>query len=93
MLNYTLRADDANNVNYMMKAGRDWVYCQMPHGNALRLCEQGTVTVGEIEDFPIAVDGKYFFAGEIHTDAPVESPAEETGKSKRPKRREKGENS
>lgn len=88
MLNYTLmKPDDANNVAYLMKTGKDYVCCQMPYSNAAAMCEHGKVEMGDVPEFPICVDGKYFFAGKIKEVAekpaderPAEKPKKKSGK-------------
>lgn len=90
MYKYTLKPDDAHNVAYLMKTGKDYVCCQIPYGNAVAMCEHGKIEMGDIHEFPIGVDGKYFFTGKIKevAEKPVdEQPASE--KKPQPKKKQK----
>ena len=87
MYKYTLKPDDANNVAYLMKTGRDYVCCQMPYGNAVAMCERGKIEMGDIPEFPIGVDGKYFFTGRIKEVA--EKSVDEPPAEKKPQPKKK----
>lgn len=65
MLNYSLNTNSQNNVLYIMKAGNDYVYGTMPYANAVRMCDKGNVARGDNPNYPVAVDGKYFFFGQL----------------------------
>lgn len=52
-------------VSFLMLAGTDHVKSEMPLSDAERLCRNGEVTTcSQFHEYPICVDGKYFFAGE-----------------------------
>lgn len=87
MANYSLNANKQNEVLYLMRAGKDYVYGLMPYANAIMLCENGTVTRGDNPAYPVAVDGKYFFSGKFtdvgeEAEMADEAPAKPKGKRK-----------
>ena len=97
MLNYILYCDENRNVAYMMPTGKDMVLAKMPFDKALVMCKKGKMSISANQHFPIAVDDKYFFCGEIEevkteTERTMESGdtvAEDKGKQKSKKKKRK----
>lgn len=51
-------------VPYIMAAGKDFVKDEMSLAAAEQICSRGTRTASKLfPDFPICVDGKFYFAG------------------------------
>ena len=51
-------------VPYIMAAGKDFVKDEMSLAAAEQICSRGTQTASKLfPDFPICVDGKFYFAG------------------------------
>lgn len=51
-------------VPYVMAAGKDFVKDEMSLAAAKQICSRGAQTVSKLfPDFPICVDGKFYFAG------------------------------
>lgn len=73
MLNYTLNTNNQNEALFIMRAGKDYVYGTMPYARAAKMCEDGKVTRGDDADYPVAVDGKYFFSGQVVEEAAAEA--------------------
>lgn len=85
MFNYTLNTNKQNDALFIMKAGKDYVYGSMPYAKAAQMCRNGNVTRGDNPDYPLAVDGKYFFSGQI-TEIPEHN---ETTEEKQDEKNEK----
>jgi len=85
MLNYTLNTNNQNEALFIMRAGKDYVYGTMPYARAAKMCEDGKVTRGDDEDYPVAVDGKYFFSGQMVEEA----ASEDVEPARKPKKRSK----
>lgn len=50
-------------VQFLMVAGKDVVYSEMPITIAEQLCSKGTTSSTKFHGYPICVDDKYYFAG------------------------------
>ena len=51
-------------VPYIMAAGKDFVKDEMSLAAAEQICSRGTQTASKLfPDFPICIDGKFYFAG------------------------------
>lgn len=51
-------------VPYIMAAGKDFVKDEMSLTAAEQICSRGTQTASKLfPDFPICIDGKFYFAG------------------------------
>lgn len=63
-MNYNL-----NNVNgkvsFLLRAGKDLVRNQMAIASAQHIIDTGKVTKSDIKDYPICVDEKWYFEGEL----------------------------
>ena len=58
-------------VNFIMPAGSDFVASTMPFGQAIGICNAGKVEESDkFPDYPICVNGKYYFAGRFKADEP-----------------------
>lgn len=74
-MNYKL-TDVNSKVNFLLKTGKDLVKNQMPVAGAKGIISKATnLKKSEIEGYPINVDDKWFFEGEIISE---QNPEEET---------------
>ncbi len=77
---YNLKKNDNGDVWFIMRAGSSYVKAIMPYGKARGIIESATdVTKSDkFDGFEICVnDGKYFFAGNMESEAKDEKPADE----------------
>lgn len=63
---YTLDSERGK-VSYLMRQGSDLVRKVMSEAGALSLMNEGRLSISEDQPgYPIAVNGRYFFPGEVH---------------------------
>lgn len=80
---YNLKKNENGDVWYIKKAGSAYVKATMPIGKAGGIIGTGKVEKSDkFDGFPIAVDGEYFFPGEL---AEEESSDNEDKTSDEPK--------
>lgn len=63
--NYVLDIQPGYRVEYMMRAGKDWVKATCTFEEAKRMLYGDVRQTDEIEGYPLTVDGKRFFPGYI----------------------------
>lgn len=77
-MNYKLK-DVNGNVNFLLRAGKDFVKNQMSAASAQHIIKHGTVKESDKDGYPINVDDKWFFEGEVVSNqVPEEETAGET---------------
>ena len=65
-MNYQLKEKSNGEIDFIATAGSDYVKSSMPIGRAKGIIASGKVKVSDkFDGFPIAVDGEYFFPGEL----------------------------
>lgn len=52
-------------VDFLLKTGKDFVKNRMVVASAQHIIDTGTMQKSDIEDYPINVDDKWYFAGEV----------------------------
>lgn len=52
-------------VAFLLKTGKDFVKNQMAVASAQHIIDTGEVKKSDVEDYPINVDDKWYFAGEV----------------------------
>ena len=90
MLNYTLNTNKQNEALFIMRTGKDYVYGTMPYARAAKMCDDGNVTKGDNPDYPVAMDDKYFFSGQITEIPEHDETTEEKQDEKNEKPKKKG---
>lgn len=58
-------------VTFLLKTGKDFVKNAMSISAAQHIIDNGEITESGREDYPICVDGKWFFEGEQMEKAPL----------------------
>lgn len=64
MTNYKLKNVNGK-VSFLFRAGKDMVRNQMAIASAQHILSTGKITKSDIKDYPICVDDKWYFEGEI----------------------------
>ena len=54
-------------VNSLLRAGKDFVKNSLSFSAAQRIIDVGELTDSDKPDYPICVDGKWYFEGEVIT--------------------------
>lgn len=63
-MNYKLSNKDGK-VTFLLRTGKDMVKNQMALASAQHIIDTGKVTKSDRKDYPICVDDKWFFEGEL----------------------------
>lgn len=63
-MNYKLNNKDGK-VTFLLRTGKDMVKNQMALASAQHIIDTGKITKSDREDYPICVDDKWFFEGEL----------------------------
>lgn len=63
-MNYKLKNVNGK-VSFLLRAGKDMVKNQMAIASAQRIIDTGTMKKSDRKDFPICVDDKWYFEGEL----------------------------
>lgn len=77
-MNYTLKSKNGK-VTFLLKTNADFCRNEMSLAGAEHIINTGNVTKSEREDFPICVDDKWYFEGEVIEEQP--HTEEKRGKS------------
>lgn len=64
-MSYKLKTANGK-VEFLLKTGKDLVKNQMAVASAQHIIDTGTMKKSDIEDYPINIDDKWYFAGEIY---------------------------
>lgn len=75
-----LKKTSDGTVNYLFKAGNDYVKGQVDYVKAEVIMAKGELIFSSVAGYPICVDGKWFFEGE--EDEPVKAPRTRKGRGK-----------
>lgn len=76
-MSYKLKTANGK-VEFLLKTGKDLVKNQMAVASAQHIIDTGTMKKSDIEDYPINIDDKWYFAGEIYKKA---APRKTEGKA------------
>ena len=68
-------------VKALLKTGKDFVATEMNETGVRQIISHGKLKESGLEDYPISVNGEWFFAGSIEKEEPEEKPAK--GKKKK----------
>lgn len=52
-------------VTFLLRTGNDLVKNQMAIASAQHIIDTGKVELSDVEGYPISVDGKWYFEGEV----------------------------
>ena len=63
-MNYKLNNKDGK-VTFLLRTGKDMVKNQMAIASAQHIIDTGKVTKSDRKDYPICVDDKWYFEGEL----------------------------
>lgn len=63
-MNYKLNNKDGK-VAFLLRTGKDMVRNQMALASAQHIIDTGRVTKSDRKDYPICVDNKWYFEGEL----------------------------
>lgn len=76
-MNYKLNNKDGK-VTFLLRTGKDMVKNQMALASVQHIINTGPVTKSDRKDYPICVDDKWYFEGEVmkKTAPPKEDEAE-----------------
>ena len=75
-MDYKLKSTNGK-VTFLLKAGTDFVKNEMSVSAAQHIIHTGKVTKSDREDYPICIDGKWYFDGEPMKE---KAPADSEGK-------------
>lgn len=64
-MNYKLKNVNGK-VSFLLRTGKDMVRNQMAMASVQHLLDIGKVTKSNIKGYPICVDNKWYFAGEVY---------------------------
>lgn len=64
-MSYKLKTANGK-VEFLLKTGKDLVKNQMAVASAQHIIDTGTMKKSNVEDYPINIDDKWYFAGEIY---------------------------
>lgn len=64
-MSYKLKTANGK-VEFLLKTGKDLVKNQMAVASAQYIIDTGTMKKSDIEGYPINIDDKWYFAGEIY---------------------------
>ena len=73
-MNYKLNNKDSK-VTFLLRTGKDMVKNQMAIASAQHIIDTGKVTKSDRKDYPICVNDKWYFEGELYKKA---APQKET---------------
>ena len=63
-MNYKLKNKDGK-VTFMLRTGKDMVKNRMALASAQHIIDTGKITKSDRKDYPICVDDKWYFEGEL----------------------------
>ena len=69
-MSYKLKTANGK-VAFLLKTGKDFVKNQMAVASAQHIIDTGTMQKSDIKGYPINVDDKWYFAGEVFKELPV----------------------
>ena len=69
-----------NKVDALLKTGDDFVKTSLNEMTAQRIIESGKVTKSDNKDYPICVNGEWYFAGEVEAEKSDEEPKKKAKK-------------
>lgn len=72
---FKLKKNEYGKVNYLMRTGKDLVKSEMNPFSVQHIIDNGTPTETVDPKYPIAIDDKWFFEGEVIDETPS-TPAE-----------------
>lgn len=81
-MSYTLINKDGE-VAFLLRAGEDMVKNQMALASAQHIIDTGKITKSDRKDYPICVDDKWYFEGEL---MPKAAPQKETETDRTPQK-------
>ena len=64
-MSYKLKTANGK-VEFLLKTGKDLVKNQMAVASAQHIIDTGTMKKSNVEGYPINIDDKWYFAGEIY---------------------------
>ena len=73
-MNYKLKNKDGK-VTFLLRTGKDMVKNQMALASAQHIIDTGKITKSDRKDYPVCVDDKWYFEGELMKKA---TPQKET---------------
>lgn len=74
-MKYKLKSVNGN-VTFLLRTGKDMVRNQMAVASAQHVIDHGKVKKSDVKGYPINVDDKWYFEGEIVTPQKTEETAE-----------------
>ena len=63
-MNYKLKSVNGK-VNFLLRTGKDLVKNQMAVASALHIIDNGNMLKSDVEGYPISIDNKWYFEGEV----------------------------
>lgn len=63
-MRYRLKTENGK-VTFLLKAGKDFVKNRMAVASAQHIIDTGTMKKSDLKGYPINVDDKWYFAGEV----------------------------
>lgn len=74
-MNYKLKNKDGK-VTFLLRTGKDMVKNQMALASAQHIIDTGKITKSDRKDYPICVDDKWYFEGELMKKATPQTDGE-----------------
>lgn len=67
-MTYKLKVNESGKVKFLLRVGKDLVANTMDEAGAKGIVDNGEVTLSDIQDYPICVDGNWYFDGTINNE-------------------------